>query len=72
MLKLHQVQHEQTELCTFSKWEEFTHLLPSSSELHQLSLLAEQLYQVQVTVIVKSIDGELWNKRKYYIESTAE
>lgn len=55
----YQLQHEQEMLCTFGKWKEFTHLLTSSSELYQLSLLAQQLYQIQVTVIVKSIDGKL-------------
>ena len=59
MLKLDQLQHEEKMLCTFSEWKEFAHLLTSSSELDQLSLLAEQLYQIQVTVIVKSIDGKL-------------
>lgn len=58
-LKQYWLQHEQKMLCTFGKWKEFTHLLTRSSELYQLSLLAQQLYQIQVTVIVKSIDGKL-------------
>lgn len=49
-------------LRTFSEGEELAHLLPSSAELHQLSLLPEQLDQVQVTVVVKSIDGKLKKK----------
>lgn len=46
-------------LRTFGEGEELTHLLPSPAELHQLSLLPEQLDQIQVTVVVKSIDGKL-------------
>lgn len=59
MVKQYWLQCEQKMLCTFSKWKEFTHLLTCSSELNQLSLLAQQLYQIQVTVIVKSIDRKL-------------
>lgn len=51
-------------LRTFSEGEELAHLLPSSAELHQLSLLPEQLDQIQVTVVVKSIDGKLKKKIK--------
>lgn len=46
-------------LRTFGEGEELTHLLPSPAELHQLSLLPEQLDQIQVTVVVKSIDRKL-------------
>lgn len=59
MVKLYQLQREEKMLHTFSKWKELTHLLTSSPELDQLSLLAEQLYQIQVTVIIKSIDRKL-------------
>lgn len=59
MLKVYRLQGEEKTLCTFSEREEFAHLLTSSPELDQLSLLAQQLYQIQVTVIVKSVDGEL-------------
>lgn len=63
MLVRQQLRHERKVLGTFSEREELTHLLPSSAELHQLSLLAQQLYQIQVTVIVKSIDGKLKKKK---------
>lgn len=41
---------------TFSEWEKFTHLLPSLSEAKKLSLLLQQLDEINMAVVVKSID----------------
>lgn len=44
---------------TFSQWEELTHLLPCLTQWRQLPLLPQEFYEVHMTVVVKSIDGQL-------------